>query len=199
MPSLSVAPLKVYLNSLHSLYFAFCPLPLALLILPLSLFEHHNFCLVHIHFQLFSPHLLSQATHHFYHFSLSQPLPKSPCRPQTPGSKLSPCPLQPSRLRFPQHFVHVRRVYRADRAALSHSLRRLKPFTLFRLLFVLAYYLLDLPHQPFAYSSLSHTFNIFSLSTLSNAALKSTNSRYLLPLSSSVRSLLNCTGCTHCP
>jgi hypothetical protein len=75
---------------------------------------------------------------------------------------------------------------RVERAALSHSLCRLKPFTLFlsHLYLVLCshVYLLNLPHQPFAYSSLSliHS-NIYSLSTLSNAALRSRNSTHILP------------------
>jgi hypothetical protein len=55
----------------HSFYLAFFPLPLALLILPLSLVEHHHFRLLNIHFQLFLPHILSQVPHHFFHLSLT--------------------------------------------------------------------------------------------------------------------------------
>jgi hypothetical protein len=82
-----------------------------------------------------------------------------------------------------------------ERAALFHSLCRLKPFTLFFLSHLYLalcsrVYLPDLLHQLFAYSSFSlslslslsliHT-NIFSVSTLSNAALKSTKSAHILP------------------
>jgi hypothetical protein len=70
----------------HSLYLDSLPLPLALLILPLSLVEHHHFRLLNNHFQLFLPHILFQVPHHFFHLSLTL-CHQSPCRPQTPGSK----------------------------------------------------------------------------------------------------------------
>jgi hypothetical protein len=84
----------------HSFYLAFFPLPLALLILTLSRS-------LHVHFQLFLLHVRSQAPHHFFH--LSHSLPQSPYRPQTPGSKLSPCPL-----RSHLHLVSCSRIYLLD-------------------------------------------------------------------------------------
>jgi hypothetical protein len=55
----------------HSFYLTFFPLPLALLILPLSLAEHHHFRLLYIHFQLFLSHILFQVPHHFFHLFLT--------------------------------------------------------------------------------------------------------------------------------
>jgi hypothetical protein len=47
----------------HSFYFPSFPRPLILFTLPLSLVEHHHFRFFNIHFQLFPPHVLSQAPH----------------------------------------------------------------------------------------------------------------------------------------
>jgi hypothetical protein len=55
----------------QSFYLTFFPLPVALLTLPLSLVEHRHFRLLHIHFQLFLAHILSQVPHNFFHLSLT--------------------------------------------------------------------------------------------------------------------------------
>jgi hypothetical protein len=52
--------------------------------------------LLNIHFQLVLPHILSQASHYFFDFSLSLPLLASQLR--TPNSKLSPYPPHSPRL-----------------------------------------------------------------------------------------------------
>jgi uncharacterized membrane protein YcgQ (UPF0703/DUF1980 family) len=94
-----------------------------------------------------------------------------------------------------------------SRGLSGQPLCRFTSFTFFlshlHVIFGSCVYLLNVPYQPLAYSSLSLSLcvclthsNIFSVSTLSNAALKSTNSAYIFPLSSLIHSLLNDPGCT---
>jgi hypothetical protein len=55
----------------YSFYYPSFPFQLILFTLPLSLLELHHFRRFNIHFQLFLPHILSLAPHHFFHFSLN--------------------------------------------------------------------------------------------------------------------------------
>jgi hypothetical protein len=195
----------------HSFYLAFFPLPLALLILPLSLVEHHHFRLLNIHFQLFLRHILFQVPHHFFHLSLTLCHNHHVVRKRQAPNFL-PAHQEPPPLALSSTFrlrpLRYREQQRAERAALSHSLCRLKPFALFlshlHLVSCSRIYLLDLPHQSFTYFSLSfslsHTFKHFhSVNVVERRPEVYEQCAHPPPFSSSIRSLLNCPGCTHCP
>jgi hypothetical protein len=87
--------------SASSLANPFLPSSLILFTLPLSLVEHHHFCLLNIHFQLFLPHILSQIMHHFFHFSFTL------CHNYQVSTYHTPF-----RLCFLYHFIHICHMYR---------------------------------------------------------------------------------------
>jgi hypothetical protein len=152
--------------------------------LPFSFADHHHFRLLSIHFQLFLPHILSQVLLHFSDFSITlyhnyQIIPKC----QAPNL-LSTYHTPPACA-----FFNISSIFAIYQGASGQPC--LTPFVVsnhspsFSPTFTLFFVLAPQSSVPaIRFSSLSlfliHS-NIFSVSTLSNAALTSTNSGHIPP------------------